>query len=238
MKIALLGYGRMGREVENTARARGHEISLIIDITNTNDLTTKNLTMADVAIDFSTPDSAYPNIITCFDAQIPIVCGTTGWLNKFDEVVEMCNAKGHSFFYASNYSLGVNIFFNLNKHLARIMNNFNDYNCSIEEIHHIHKQDAPSGTAITLARDLLERIERKNRWELNQASDPSSIQISAVRENEVPGTHIITYDSVIDTIEIKHAAKSRQGFALGAVLAAEFLQGKKGFYTMSDLLGF
>jgi len=238
MKIALLGYGRMGREVEKAALARNHEICLVIDISNTRELNEKNLSMADMAIDFSTPDSAYENIITCFQSGTPIVCGTTGWLARFDEVKKMCTEKGHAFFYASNFSLGVNILFSLNRYLARIMNNFNDYDCSIEEVHHIHKLDAPSGTAITLARDLLEALDRKLQWELNQASEPSSLKISAIRENEVPGTHTITYDSAVDSIAIRHSAKNRTGLAQGAVLAAEFLLGKKGYYTMSDLLGF
>ena len=238
MKIALLGYGKMGREVEKAALARNHEICLVIDISNTRELNEKNLANADMAIDFSTPDSAYENIITCFQSGTPIVCGTTGWLAKFDEVMKLCREKGHAFFYASNFSLGVNILFTLNRYLAGIMNNFNDYDCSIEEIHHIHKLDAPSGTAITLARDLIDTINRKKQWELNHASEPSSLMISAIRENEVPGTHTITYDSAVDSIAIRHVAKNRKGLALGAVLAAEFLLGKKGPYTMSDMLGF
>jgi 4-hydroxy-tetrahydrodipicolinate reductase len=238
MKIALLGYGKMGKEVEKAALYRNHEICLVIDISNTRELNEKNLANADIAIDFSTPDSAYENIITCFKSGTPIVSGTTGWLAKFDEVMQLCKEKGHAFFYASNFSLGVNILFNLNRYLARIMNNFNDYDCSIEEIHHIHKLDAPSGTAITLAHDLIDAIDRKKQWELNHASEPSSLKISAIRENEVPGTHTIAYDSAVDSIVIRHVAKNRKGLALGAVLAAEFLLGKKGYYTMSDLLGF
>lgn len=238
MKIALLGYGKMGREVEKAARARNHEICLVIDITNARDLNEKNLACADMAIDFSTPDSAYENIVTCFRSDTPIVCGTTGWLARFDEVMQQCREKEHAFFYASNFSLGVNIFFTLNRYLAQIMNRFNDYDCSIEEIHHIHKLDAPSGTAITLARDLIETIDRKKQWELDRASDPSVLKITAIRENEVPGTHTITYDSAVDSIAIRHAAKNRKGLALGAVLAAEFLLGKKGYFTMSDMLGF
>jgi 4-hydroxy-tetrahydrodipicolinate reductase len=238
MKIALLGYGKMGKEVEKAALSRNHEICLVIDISNTRELNEKNLANADIAIDFSTPDSAYENIITCFKSGTPIVSGTTGWLAKFDEVMQLCKEKGHAFFYASNFSLGVNILFNINRYLARIMNNFNDYDCSIEEIHHIHKLDAPSGTAITLAHDLIDAIDRKKQWELNHASEPSSLKISAIRENEVPGTHTIAYDSAVDSIVIRHVAKNRKGLALGAVLAAEFLLGKKGYYTMSDLLGF
>ena len=152
--------------------------------------------------------------------------------------MKLCKEKGHAFFYASNFSLGVNIFFNLNRYLARIMNNFDDYDCSIEEVHHIHKLDAPSGTAITLARDLIDTIDRKMQWELNHASEPSSLKISAIRENEVPGTHTITYDSAVDSIMIRHSAKNRIGLAHGAVLAAEFLLGKRGYYTMGDMLGF
>jgi 4-hydroxy-tetrahydrodipicolinate reductase len=238
MKIALLGYGKMGKEVEKAALARNHEICLVIDISNTRELNEKNLANTDMAIDFSTPDSAYENIITCFNSGIPIVSGTTGWLAKFDEVMKMCREKGHAFFYASNFSLGVNIFFNLNRYLAKIMNNFNDYDCSIEEIHHIHKLDAPSGTAITLARDLIDTIDRKLQWELNGASEPSTLKISAIRENDVPGTHTIAYDSAVDSIVIRHTAKNRMGLARGAVLAAEFLLGKQGYYTMSDMLGF
>jgi 4-hydroxy-tetrahydrodipicolinate reductase len=227
MKIALLGYGKMGKEVEKAALARNHEICMVIDVTNARDLNEKNLTHADMAIDFSTPDSAYGNIITCFRSGTPIVSGTTGWLTRFDEVMQLCREKEHAFFYASNFSLGVNILFK-----------FNEYDCSIEEIHHIHKLDAPSGTAITLASDLIETIDRKTQWELDAASDTSSIKITAIRENEVPGTHTIIYDSAVDSIVIRHAAKNRKGLALGAVLAAEFLLGKKGYYTMSDLLGF
>jgi 4-hydroxy-tetrahydrodipicolinate reductase len=238
MKVALLGYGKMGREIEKAALERNHTIGLTIDISNTADLNQKNLSAVDVAIDFSTPDSAYENILACFRANTPIVCGTTGWLSKFDQVKELCRETNQTFFYASNYSLGVNILFSLNKYLARIMNNFADYNVTVEEIHHIHKLDAPSGTAITLSRDLIELLDRKDRWELNQASDDSAIRITAIRENEVPGTHIITYESAVDTLEIRHAAKSRKGFALGAVLAAEFIHGRKGYFTMSDLLGF
>lgn len=238
MKIALIGYGKMGKEIEKAALERHHEISLIIDIANKHDLNEKNLSEVDVAMDFSTPDSAYDNILACFNANTPIVCGTTGWLDKYENVVKICREKNQTFFYATNFSLGVNIFFSLNKHLARIMNNFSQYDVMIEEIHHIHKLDAPSGTAITLAKDIIELIERKQQWELNQASDSATIKITAVRENEVPGTHVITYDSAVDSLEIKHAAKNRKGLALGAVLAAEFIKGKKGCFTMHDLLGF
>ncbi len=238
MKIALIGYGKMGKEIEKTALERNHEIGLIVDIANTHELNEKNLSKVDVAMDFSTPDSAYANILACFNANTPIVCGTTGWLDKFENVVNICKEKNQTFFYATNFSLGVNIFFSINKHLARIMNNFSQYDVMVEEIHHIHKLDAPSGTAITIARDIIELIDRKKHWELNQASDDTTLKITAIREDEVPGTHIVTYDSAVDSIEIKHAAKNRKGLALGAVLAAEFIKGKKGCFTMHDLLGF
>ncbi len=236
MKIALLGYGKMGKEIEKTALARNHEIVLKIDINNIDELNIENLQAADVAIDFSIPSGAFGNIMKCFDAGIPIVSGTTGWLDKFEELMDICRKKDKSFFYASNYSIGVNIFFHLNKQLAGLMNKIPDYNVSLEEIHHIHKLDAPSGTAITLANDILEQIERKNDWIHDAPGAKDSISITAKREGEVPGTHIISYDSEVDTIEIKHSAKSRKGFAFGAVIAAEYILDKKGYHTMSDLL--
>lgn len=236
MKIALLGYGKMGKEIEMIALERNHSIALKIDITNISDLTVENLKKADVAIDFSFPDSAYSNIMKCFEADIPIVCGTTGWLDKYNDVISYCKKNKKTFFYASNYSIGVNIFFRLNKYLAEIMNHFQTYNPTMTEIHHIHKLDAPSGTAITLAEGIIERIDRKTNWVLNDESNPGNIKIEAIREGEVPGTHVINYDSEVDFIEIKHLAKSRQGFALGAVLAAEFINGKIGSYSMADLI--
>jgi 4-hydroxy-tetrahydrodipicolinate reductase len=236
MNIALLGYGKMGKEIEKTALERNHRIVLVIDAYNLDELTTGNLSKADVAIDFSTPGSAFQNIMKCFEAGIPVVCGTTGWVDRISEVREICNTKQQTFFYASNYSLGVNLFFALNKQLARIMNTYADYEVSIKEIHHVHKLDAPSGTAISLANDLISCLKRKENWELNQASGGTHIGITAVRENEVPGTHIITWDSAVDRIEISHEAKNRKGLALGAVLAAEFIKNKKGVYSMQDLI--
>jgi 4-hydroxy-tetrahydrodipicolinate reductase len=226
----------MGKEIEKIALGRTHSITLKIDINNISELTVENLKKADVAIDFSFPDSAYSNIMKCFEAEIPIVCGTTGWLDKYNDVISYCKKHKKTFFYASNYSIGVNIFFRLNKYLAEIMNHFQTYNPAMTEIHHIHKLDAPSGTAITLAEGIIERIGRKAKWELNRESNPENLKIDAVREGEVPGTHIINYDSEVDFIEIKHLAKNRQGFALGAVLAAEFINGKIGSYSMSDLI--
>ncbi len=238
MKIALIGYGKMGHEIEKIALERHHQIVLTIDVDNQNDCSADQLKKADVAIDFSTPGSAFANILMCFEANVPIVCGTTGWLNKLDEVTEKCKQSNQTFFYASNFSLGVNVFFAVNKYLSALMNGIDSYDVDMREIHHIHKLDAPSGTAITLANDIVANVERKTDWELNQKSDPSKICIQAVRENEVPGTHIITWDSSVDCIQISHEAKSRKGFALGAVLAAEFIYNKKGIYTMSDLLRF
>jgi len=236
MKIALLGYGKMGKEIESMALSRHHEIVLKIDAFNLNEFTRENLSRADVAIDFSTPDSAYSNIMKCFEAGVPVVCGTTGWLNRFDEVKKKCSDLDQTFFYASNFSIGMNLFFVINKYLARLMNPMEDYEVSIREIHHVHKLDAPSGTAITLANDLIANMDRKEKWELNQASNPAALKITAVREDEVPGTHTVTYESDVDLIEITHLAKSRRGLALGAVLAAEFIKGKKGEFSMQDMM--
>jgi 4-hydroxy-tetrahydrodipicolinate reductase len=172
----------------------------------------------------------------CFEANIPVVCGTTGWLSRFDEVLAYCNKNRKSFFYASNYSMGVNIFFEINRQLARLMNRYSDYNVSVEEIHHVHKLDAPSGTAITLAKDIIEELERKKQWNLGDEKNQEAISIHAIRDDEVQGTHCVSYDSSIDNIEIKHTAKSRKGFAFGAVMAAEFIQNKIGYYSMNNLM--
>ncbi len=236
MNIAILGYGKMGKEIEKTALERNHKVLLKIDIDNQSELTGENLMNIDVAIDFSIPDSAYNNIVKCFEANTPIVSGTTGWLDKFDKVISMCKEKEQTFFYASNYSLGVNIFIELNRNLARMMNSFSEYDIAIEETHHTQKLDAPSGTAIKLANDIISVLDRKNKWELDKKSESDSIRISAIRKNKITGIHTITYDSPMDFIEIKHSAKSRKGFALGAILAAEFIKDKKGYFTMNDLL--
>jgi len=236
MKIALFGYGKMGREIEKTALERKHEIGITIDIDNQHECTVDNLKKCDIAMDFSTPASAFGNILKCFEAGIPVVCGTTGWLDKIGEIRDICKKTNQTFLYASNFSLGVNVFFALNKYLTGIMNNLHAYDVEMKEIHHIHKLDAPSGTAITLATDVISGLQRKQKWELNKATDNSVLKITAVRQNEVPGTHIITWDSVFDKIEITHEAKSRKGLALGAVMAAEFLKDKKGIYSMQDLI--
>lgn len=238
MKIALIGYGKMGKTIEQIALSRGHEIVSIIDINNPDDIYSDNFKSADVAIEFTTPATAFDNYMKSFAAGVPVVSGTTGWLNRIGEVKEMCEKEGKTFFYASNFSIGVNIFFALNKHLAKIMNQFPAYDVKMMETHHIHKLDAPSGTAITLAEGVLENIERKDRWTLETAEKDTDLPIHAIREGEVPGIHEITYESDVDTIVIKHDAKSRAGFALGAVIAAEFTAGKKGFLGMDDMLKF
>lgn len=236
MKIALIGYGKMGREIEQIARERNNDISLIIDINNQNEFTTENLRKADVAIEFTKPETAVGNIRKCFAAGVPVVCGTTGWLEHFNAIKDECAAGNHGFFYSSNYSLGVNIFFKVNKFLAKIMNNFPQYEIEMEEVHHTQKLDAPSGTAISLAKDILAEVERKNKWQLDGQDTPDALRINAVRRDPVPGIHTITYDSSVDTIEITHSLKNRKSLALGAVLAAEFMAGKRGIYSMDDLL--
>lgn len=238
MNIALIGYGKMGHEIEKIAVSRGHNIVSIIDVNNPDDFNSPAFKGADVAIEFSTPDSAIDNYRKCFVAHVPVVAGTTGWLEHMDEVKKACSEGGQTFFYASNYSLGVNIFFVLNKFLARIMNSYPDYDVKIDETHHIHKLDAPSGTAITLAEGVLENIGWKDRWALETAENKEDLVIHSIREGEVPGIHEITYESEVDVISIKHDSKSRKGLALGAVIAAEFTKGKKGFLGMDDMLKF
>ena len=238
MKIALIGYGKMGKTIEQIARQRGHQIVSIIDINNTADFDSEAFRSADVAIEFTTPTTALGNYMRCFEANVPVVSGTTGWLAHLDEVKAKCEQEGKTFFYASNFSVGVNIFFALNRYLAKIMNGFPAYDVRMTEVHHIHKLDAPSGTAITLAEGIIDNVKRKERWTLETAEQPTDLPIHAIREGEVPGIHEIIYESDADTISIKHDAKSRAGFALGAVIAAEFTAGKKGFLGMSDLFHF
>ena len=237
MKIALIGYGKMGHAIEEIALSRGHEIVCRIDKDNQDDFDSPQFKSADVAIEFTAPTVALGNYRRAFAAGVPVVSGTTGWLEHLPEVKEACE-KGQTFFYASNFSLGVNIFFAVNKYLAGIMNHFPQYEVSLEEIHHVHKLDHPSGTAITLAADIIGQLDSKHSWTEAQPAPADAIPVVARREGEVPGTHIITYDSEVDTIRISHEAKSRKGFALGAVVAAEFTVGKKGFLTMQDLFSF
>lgn len=238
MKIALIGYGKMGKTIEQIAIRRGHQIVSIIDINNAADMESEAFRSADVAIEFTTPATAFGNYMKCFEADVPVVSGTTGWLDRIGEIKEKCAHEGKTFFYASNFSIGVNIFFALNKYLARIMDGFPAYDVTMTETHHIHKLDAPSGTAITLAEGILENLDRKDRWTLETAEKDTDLPIHAIREGEVPGIHEIRYESDVDTISIKHDAKSRAGFALGAVVAAEFTAGKKGFLGMNDLFKF
>lgn len=231
MKIALLGYGKMGKEIEKIAVKRGHSIVIKADID-----TVYNITDADVAIDFSVPTSAVQNITNCFNNNVPVISGTTGWLNQYNDVIAQCKEKDGAFIYASNFSLGVNIFFEINKYLAKMMNQLKQYNVNIEEIHHTQKLDAPSGTAITLADGIIENSDFKN-WKLVQDNPKETeIPITAKRIENVPGTHTIIYESEIDRIDMTHTAHNRQGFALGAVIAAEWLLGKTGVFTMNDVL--
>ena len=236
MKIALIGYGKMGKEIEKIALDRGHEIVLKIDITNPEDLNIDNLKRAEVAIEFTIPTSATANYKLCFEAGIPVVSGTTGWLEKLTEVHQLCKQLNGTFFYTTNFSMGVNIFFALSKKLAQLMANHSEYTVEMKEIHHTQKLDAPSGTAITLAEGIIENIPAKNSWVNLSSGVRNEIGIISEREGQVPGTHIINYDSEVDYIEITHCAKSRKGLAFGAVLAAEYSFGKKGILTMNDLL--
>ncbi|WKL44922.1 4-hydroxy-tetrahydrodipicolinate reductase [Flavobacterium sp. ZE23DGlu08] len=230
MKIALLGYGKMGQVIERIALERGHEIVLKKDENNTFD----GLSNADVAIDFSVPTAAVSNISSCFNANVPVISGTTGWLEHYDEMAALCTAKNGGFISSSNFSLGVNIFFELNEYLAKIMSKFDSYSVDMEEIHHTQKLDAPSGTAISLAKGVIENSSYTN-WTLEKP-ETNQIHIEAKRIGTVPGTHTVTYNSVVDAIEIKHTAHNREGFALGAVIAAEWIVGKQGIFTMKDVL--
>lgn len=239
MKIALVGYGKMGQTIEKIALKRRHEIVAKIDVGNQGDFVSQAFKSADVAIEFTTPATAFANYLKCFAATIPVVSGTTGWTSRMDEIKTLCETEGRTFFYASNFSIGVNIFFALNKYLARIMNGFPNYDVDMTEVHHIHKLDAPSGTAISLAQDIIYNIERKKHWKLADGKhDDSDLEITALREGETPGIHEIRYMSDVDTVTIKHNAVNREGFALGAVLAAEYAAGRKGFLSMKDLLKF
>lgn len=237
MKIALIGYGKMGQMIEKIALERGHEIVLKITIDNTEDFTKENLAKADVAIEFSGPDAAYDNIIKCLTWSCPVVSGSTGWLSKKSEVEALVHSTNGSFIYASNYSLGVNLFFALNEKLAAIMKPYKQYDVTMEEIHHTAKQDAPSGTAITLAEGVLSHSLVKNKWVNDVAStEENEINITSLRIDPYPGTHSVRYSSEVDDIEIIHTAKTRHGFALGATLAAEYIYDKEGIFNMKQVL--
>lgn len=237
MKIALVGYGKMGKTIESVAMERGHTVDLKIDIETPGDFTSVNLQQCDVTIEFTGPHSAKKNILKCLEAGIPVVSGSTGWLADWAEVENCCKEKNGSFLYASNFSVGVNIFFELNKILAQLMQGHSDYSVSMEEIHHTQKKDAPSGTALTLAEQIIQEIPNKKKWVNRETSNHQELSIISKREDPAPGTHSIKYSSAVDDIEIIHTAHSRHGFALGAVLAAEYIYNKKGIFNMKDVLG-
>lgn len=241
MKIAIIGYGKMGHMIKEIAEQRGHKIVCIIDQDNVQDFSSKAFRSADVAIEFSTPATAVNNILASFAAEVPVVCGTTGWLSALPEIKDICEKGKGTLMWGSNFSVGVNIFMAVNSYLASIMNNFPAYSPSMVEIHHIHKLDHPSGTAITLAEEIIDKDDRIKGWKEPSGNKPVAsdmLPIDHVREGEVPGTHIITWDSEVDKITISHEAKSRRGFALGAVMAAEWLPAHKGFFTVSDMFDF
>jgi 4-hydroxy-tetrahydrodipicolinate reductase len=245
MKIALLGYGKMGKIIEKIALDRKHEIVLKIDYDNLHDLTAENLQKADVAIEFSTPGTVSGNIQQCFNAGVPIVVGTTGWYDQLTQIKQQCEEGNNSFIYATNFSVGVNIFFHINKVLAKLMNQHPYYDVQVEEIHHIQKLDSPSGTAITIAEGILENLDAKKQWANVLSADGSTVDdentkaddllIESYRIDSVPGTHTVIYDSEVDSIEFKHTAHNRNGFALGAVLAAEWIKDRKGFFSVADM---
>lgn len=235
MKTAIIGYGRMGKTIEKLLLERGHEV---VARFNREGIDKDQLKKAEVAIEFSRPEAVVGNLARCFEAGVPVVCGTTGWLAQFDEVSEMCRQQQGGLLYSSNFSVGVNLFFALNKKLASLMNAYPDYEVAIDEIHHTQKLDAPSGTAISLAEQIIEELERKEGWSMEDVSEAKHLHIEAKRLNDVPGTHRVSYQSPIDTIEITHTAHSRKGFALGAVVAAEFLLGRQGIFSMTDVLNF
>lgn len=237
MKIALIGYGKMGKEIEKIALERGNEICARIDVHNQEDFDSEGFKNADVAIEFTVPSTAYNNYQRCFKYNVPVVSGTTGWLDKMSEIKASCE-EGQTFFYASNFSIGVNVFFAVNKYLAKLMNAVEGYKVEMEEVHHTQKLDSPSGTGISLANDIIAEIDQLTSWSEEKAENASQLPIKSVRRGDVPGIHTVTYESEVDSITINHDAKSRKGFALGAVLAAEFAAGKKGFLTMNDMLKF
>ena len=237
MKIALIGYGKMGKAIEEIALHKGYEIVLKINDENSNELNTDNLKKAEVAIEFTGPESAAENIKSCFEAGVPVVCGSTGWLASLEDIKAYCLSMNGTFLYASNFSIGVNLFFELNTFLARLMDEYEDYEVLIKEIHHTQKKDAPSGTAITLAEQIISQLKRKKAWMNHPALKPDELEIISERTDPAPGTHHVKYTSLIDDIEIIHTAHNRKGFASGALKAAEFLVGKKGMYSMKDVLG-
>lgn len=236
MKAAIIGYGKMGREIEKILIERGHDVTLVIDTDNAADLNAANLAGVDVALEFTMPSTAYANIRTCIENATPVVSGTTGWTDRLGELQQLCREKGGALFYTSNYCLGVNLMFRLNRQLAAMIDRVGGYDAKIEEVHHTQKKDAPSGTAITLAEEIIGRIGTKERWVNRPAADPSELAIASIREGTVPGIHTVTYTSADDVLTLRHEILNRRTLALGAVIAAEFLNGKRGVYTMDDLL--
>lgn len=236
MKAAIIGYGKMGREIEKILIERGHDVTLVIDTDNAADLNAANLAGVDVVLEFTMPSTAYANIRTCIENATPVVSGTTGWTDRLGELQQLCREKGGALFYASNYCLGVNLMFRLNRQLAAMIDRVGGYDAKIEEVHHTQKKDAPSGTAITLAEEIIGRIGTKERWVNRPAADPSELAIASIREGAVPGIHTVTYTSADDVLTLRHEILNRRTLALGAVIAAEFLNGKRGVYTMDDLL--
>jgi len=237
MKIALIGYGKMGKAIEEIALSKGHEIVLKIDANNTSDFTKDNIQKADVAIEFTGPHTAFENISKCIQWAVPVVSGSTGWLDHFEKAKKLCEEKKGCLLYASNFSIGVNLFFEINKQVAALMEPYDNYDVSMTETHHTEKKDAPSGTAISLAEQILAKIGRKNKWVNETSSETSDLIIRSERIDPAPGTHTVSYESAIDSIEITHTAHTRKGFASGAVLAAEFANQKMGIFTMKDVLG-
>ncbi|WP_143310413.1 4-hydroxy-tetrahydrodipicolinate reductase [Chitinophaga vietnamensis] len=236
MKIALIGYGKMGKAIDAIATAKGHEVILRVEHNTPQLLDKEHLGQADVAIEFTTPETAYHNVLKCFEANVPVVCGTTGWLDKLPEVEKLCKEKKQAFLHATNFSIGVNIFFEVNKRLAALMASQPQYDVWMEEIHHTQKKDAPSGTALTLAEQLMASVSRKKTWVNEESHEAGVLSIISKRIDPAPGTHSITYTSAIDDITITHTAHSREGFAAGAVIAAEWLKGKTGVFSMKDVL--
>lgn len=237
MKFSIIGYGKMGKEVAQIAQSKAHTLIDIFDIDNISQLTIQNLQKADLVFEFTNPHSAYKNVKLCLEASVACVCGTTGWNQQLEELKKITIEQNKTLFWSPNFSIGMNILFHLNKQLAKIMNNFDYYDVQIAETHHIHKLDAPSGTAVSLANQIISNLDRKKGWQLNKQQE-EQIKITAIRQGEVFGDHSVVYDSIFDTIEIRHSAKNRKGLANGAVLAAEFVLNKKGFFTMENLLNF
>ncbi|XVJ66129.1 MAG: 4-hydroxy-tetrahydrodipicolinate reductase [Lacibacter sp.] len=236
MNIALIGYGKMGKAIHEIIKQRGHEVVLIIDLENAQELTAENIKKADVAIEFTSPHTAYNNVTFCLENGVPVVCGSTGWLDRLEEVKQLAAEQHTGLIVASNFSVGVNIFFEINKRLAALMDAHKEYEITLKEIHHTQKKDAPSGTAISLAEQILDQIGRKQKWVNEQSLQAHELSIISERVDPAPGTHHVKYSSAIDDIEIIHTAHNRTGFALGAVLAAEFLKGKEGFFGMKEVL--